>query len=114
MGKETPNLYEGMFIIKASLSEEARNKAFERIRSVIESFGGEILNVIEMHKRRLAYMIGDQREGYYYLMYFKTLASTLKPMRQEFRLNEDLIRSGIYVTENVMEKLEFKPLVQQQ
>lgn len=114
MAKEQARLYEGMFIIKASLSEEARNKAFAKIQSVIEGFGGEIRNIIEMGKRRLTYMIGDQREGYYFVVYFETLPSTNKPTLQELRLHEDLIRFCVFQTEEVMEKLEFKPLVQQQ
>lgn len=37
------NLYEGMYVISATLSDDARNKALERIKEGITSRDGEIV-----------------------------------------------------------------------
>jgi small subunit ribosomal protein S6 len=113
MEDEKRNLYEGVYIISAVLSEEARSKALDRIKTGITHLGGEIQNVLEMGRRRLAYDINGRREGYYYFIYFENKASALAELRREYHLNEDLVRYMLLRTEEVCESFEFKPLVQQ-
>ena len=64
------NLYEGMYILSATLSDDARNKALDRIQNGITSRGGEILKIHAQGRKRLAYEIDGHREGYYYIIYF--------------------------------------------
>ncbi len=45
MNQDKPNLYEGMYIIKATLSDEARHKALDKIQNGITSRSGEIVKV---------------------------------------------------------------------
>ena len=107
---ETLALYEGMYIISAGLSEEARTKAFEKIQEGITSRGGEIRKVHDQGRSRLAYEINRQREGYYYLMYFTASPSAMKEMWEEYQLHEDLLRFMTLRTEEVMEEIKFKTL----
>ncbi len=51
MGEKKQNLYEGMYIISATLSEDARNKALERIQNEITSRGGEIHKTHDQGKK---------------------------------------------------------------
>jgi small subunit ribosomal protein S6 len=111
MKQESPNTYEGMYIIRPSLSEEARKGAFQKILDGIESNGGEIVKVHEQGRRRLAYEIDKCYDGYYYLVYFSTLPSAVKNMWQEYHLHEDLLRFMTLRTEKVLETIEFEPLV---
>ena len=113
MTKETLQLYEGAFIIKASLSEDARTKAFERVKALVEDMDGEILKIHEWGRRRLAYRIDDQREGYYYIVFFTANPGKMQGISAELRLNEDLLRYVVYASKKVQEKIEFKPLVLQ-
>ena len=64
-----------------------------------------------MGKRRLAYEIEKKREGVYFLVYFSVGASHIKELWNEYHLHEDLIRFSTQLTEDVLESLEFKPLV---
>lgn len=112
MGKPTKHLYEGMFIINATLSEDARQKTVEKLKARIVEGGGELLKHFEQGRKKLAYEINGRREGYYYLLYFNLPPSSLVEMRNDWFLNEDLIRFQIIRTNNVPEKIEFKPLVQ--
>lgn len=112
MTKNRDHLYEGMYILNATLSDDARQKALEKVKTGITDRGGEIHIIHEQGRRKLAYNINGRREGYYYLIYF-TLQTPLMPeLWQEYHLNEDLIRFITLRTEKVQEKLEFKSLVE--
>jgi small subunit ribosomal protein S6 len=114
MSQHSQNLYEGMYVISATLSDDARNKALERIKTGITSRGGEIKKIHEQGRRRLAYEIDGHREGYYYIIYFHALSSSISELWHEYHLNEDLVRFLTLRTDKVMEKIEFKPLIEQQ
>jgi small subunit ribosomal protein S6 len=114
MSQHGQNLYEGMYVISATLSDDARHKALERIQAGITSRGGEIKKIHEQGRRRLAYEINGHREGYYYIIYFTVQPAAISELWQEYHLNEDLIRFMTLRTDKVMEKIEFKTLVEQQ
>lgn len=108
------NMYEGMFILAANLSEEAKSRITESIKVGITSRGGEIVKIHELGRRRLAYKIGKHSEGSYLLYYFKVNANDLKDMWREYHLlgEEGLLRFMTLRQDNVMEKIEF-PVLQQ-
>lgn len=108
------HLYEGMYVISATLSDDARHKALDKIVNGIKGFGGEIKKIHEQGRRRLAFDINGHREGYYFVIYFNAPSSSISELWQEYHLNEDLIRFITLRAEKVMDKIEFKPLVEQQ
>lgn len=110
--KEKFHLYEGMYIISARLSDDARSKALDKIVSGIEQKGGEVLKIHDQGKKRLAYEINGHREGNYYVLYFNVPPHAMKELWLEYRLSEDLIRFFTQRTEQVMETLEFKQIVE--
>lgn len=114
MSKKTQNLYEGMFVISSKLSDDARNKALEKIKDGIVSRGGEILKIHDQGRKRLAYEIDGHREGHYYVMYFNVIPEAISEMWQDYHLSEDLIRFITLRAEKVVEKIEFKPLAEQE
>ncbi len=113
MAKQKNQLYEGMYILSATLSEEARQKALEKITSGIAERGGEVHKVFEQGRRKLAYEINGRREGYYYVLYFTVPSSSMAEMWKDYHLNEDLIRFLTLCAECVPEKLEFKQIAQE-
>jgi len=112
MAKEQQNLYEGMYILSATLSDDARHKALDKIKNGITERGGEIKMVHEQGRRKLAYEINNRREGYYYVLYFDVKSTAINELWQEYHLNEDLIRFITLRTEAVKEKLEYKSLAE--
>ena len=111
MKKERMHIYEGMFILSATLSEDARKKALEKITNPIKERGGEIHKIHDMGKTRLSYEINKKREGVYFLIYFSLASIKMDELWKEYHLHEDLIRFMTMRTEEVKESLEFKPLV---
>ncbi|MBS0626046.1 MAG: 30S ribosomal protein S6 [Verrucomicrobia bacterium] len=108
--KQQKGLYEGMYIISATLSDESRKKAFEKITDGIAAQGGSIRKIHEQGRRKLAYEIDGKREGYYYLVYFEAPTSAIIELWKDYPLHEDLIRYMTMRTETVLESLDFKPL----
>lgn len=110
MSSKKQNLYEGMYIISAKLSDDARHKALDKILKGITDKGGEILKTHDQGRRRLAYEIEGHREGHYYLIYFNAPGEAVSELWQEYHLHEDLIRFITLRTDKVMEKVEFKSI----
>lgn len=105
-------LYEGMYILNSTLSEDARKKALAKITDGISDKGGEILKIHDMGKKRLAYPIEGKKEGYYYLIYFDLETKSVSELWQDYHLNEDLIRYVTVCAASVKDTLEFKPIKQ--
>ncbi len=110
MAKQRNGLYEGMYILSATLSEESRKKAFDKITDGVTSKGGNIRKLHELGRRKLAYEIDGKREGYYYVLFFEAPTASITELWKEYHLHEDLIRFMTTRTEKVQETLEFQPL----
>ncbi len=111
--KEKKGLYEGMYILSATLSDDSRKKAFDKITDGITQKGGEIHKIHEQGRKKLAYEIDGKREGYYYVLYFTVLTQTIGELWKEYHLHEDLIRFMTMRAEKVLDTLEFQPLKMQ-
>ena len=107
MPKNRKGLYEGMYILSATLSEDSRKKAFEKITEGIVQKGGEIHKTHEQGRRRLAYEIDGKREGIYYTLFFTAPTSAISDLWKDYQLHEDLIRFMTIKVEKVQETLEF-------
>jgi small subunit ribosomal protein S6 len=113
MAKQKKQLYEGMYILSTTLSDDARQKSLDKITGSITERGGEVHKIHDQGRRKLTYEINGRREGHYYLVYFSVPTSAIKEMWREYHLNEDLVRFLTLKTDKVMEKLEFKPIIQE-
>ena len=105
-------LYEGMYILSSTLSEDARQKALDKIVHGIVEKDGEVKKVFDQGRKKLAYEINGRREGHYYVMFFEAPSLIISELWHEYHLNEDLIRFVHLTAEVVPESLEFKSLVQ--
>ena len=94
MAEKIMNSYETIFIIDASLEEEAVKALQEKFTSLIAK-NGEVESVDEWGKRRLAYEINDKTEGYYVLVNFKADSEFPKELDRKFRINDGILRTII-------------------
>lgn len=113
MEKTTKNLYEGLYILSPTLSDEARQKAVDRITSEITKNHGEIKKILDWGRKKLAFEINGKKEGHYFLVYFDAPTQAMPEVWHENHLNEDLVRFMTLRTDAVKETIEFKPLVQE-
>lgn len=94
MAEKMLNSYETIFIVDATLEEEAVTKVKEKFTSLIAA-NGTVNNIDEWGKRRLAYEINDKTEGYYYLVDFTADGEFPKELDRQFRINENILRTII-------------------
>ena len=84
--------YEIMVIIRADLAEDDLTSQVEDIKGWITTQEGTINEVTHWGRRRLAYPIARQQDGYYIL--FKTELPPLAPIELErtLRITEGVLR----------------------
>ena len=91
---EIINKYETIFVVDASLEEEAIAGLVEKFKTLISN-AGEIESVDEWGKRRLAYPIDYKTEGYYVLVNFSAKADFPAELDRIYNITDGLLRSII-------------------
>ena len=86
------NKYELALVVNAKIEDEARTAAVDKVKGIIEKFGGTITNVDEWGKKRLAYEIQKMREGFYYFIQFDSDANCPSEVEERIRIMEEVIR----------------------
>ena len=93
MAKLSAN-YEAVFILDATLGEEATAALVTKFKTLVEQ-NGTLTEVDEWGKRHLAYPINDKIEGYYVLMTFNSVPSFPLELDRIFRITDGVVRSMI-------------------
>ncbi len=94
MAEKILNSYETIFIIDASLEEEAVKALQDKFTSLIEK-NGTVESIDEWGKRRLAYEINDKTEGFYVLVNFKADGEFPKELDRQYRITDGILRTII-------------------
>ncbi len=84
--------YELSVVLFSTLSEEEKVATLEKVKELITRFGGEITNVDDWGKRKLAYEIDKQREGFYYFIQFQAEATAPAEIESRVRIMEQVLR----------------------
>lgn len=86
------NNYELAVVLFPTLGEEEKVATLEKVKELITRFNGEITNVDDWGKRKLAYEINKQKEGFYYFIQFTADASTPEEIESRIRIMEPVLR----------------------
>lgn len=84
--------YEVLFILKPTLTEDEIKERVDFVKEIITKNGGEVVSVIEMGARKLAYEIKKYQRGVYFVIYFTAPTSLIEELVRNIRYNEDIIR----------------------
>lgn len=84
--------YELMTIVKATLSEAEATKVADAVTKLIETQKGNITDNNGWGKRKLAYKVGAEKEGYYAVIKFEMEPDNLLVLKSKLNLNEGLLR----------------------
>lgn len=93
------NKYETMYIISPTLDEEQVKALVEKFNNLISEHG-EIEKVEEWGRKKLAYEVQDQKEGYYVLLYFTANPEFPAELERNFKINENILKYLILNKEN--------------
>ncbi len=84
--------YETMFIVNATLEEDAMRAVVDKFKALIEA-NAEITEYNEWGKRKLAYPIDDINDGFYVLVNYKAEASFVAELERNFNIADGILRS---------------------
>ena len=86
------NKYELTVVVSAKLDDEGRTAEVEKVKALIEKFGGTITKIEEAGKKKLAYEIQKMKEGFYYFIQFEADATAPAEIERHVRIMENVIR----------------------
>lgn len=89
--------YELMYILRATLDEEARTAASEELHKILTDNGAILGEVTEWGLRDFAYLIKDEPRGYYVIVKFEANSETLEEFERLTRHNDNVLRYLITV-----------------
>lgn len=84
--------YELIYIVRSDVEEEALEEVKKKVNQVVTGNGGQVVEVKDWGKRRLAYPIQKLKEGYYVLNRVQLAPQTLKEVERSLTLSEEIIR----------------------
>ena len=86
------NKYELAVVVNAKIDDEARNAVVDKVKALIERFGGQITEVDDWGKKRLAYEIDKMNEGFYYFIRFDAEPTAPAEIEKRMRIADNVIR----------------------
>ena len=107
-------IYEVIFILRPDLPDEEIEQLIEQVKTTITSGGGTIDKVDPWGKRRLAYRVQKNSEGYYVLIQYSleiANAGVAKEVERRLRVSDPVIKFlTVRIDEDLkrMEKLKAK------
>lgn len=84
--------YELTFIIHPEVEDEGITDMLEKVSQFITDGGGQVARVDRWGRRRLAYPIKKQTEGYYVLMQVQLDPQSIGELERNLKLTEEVIR----------------------
>ena len=84
--------YEIVVVVRADLSEADMATQIETIKGWVTAKEGSITQVDHWGRRRLAYPVARQRDGYYVLIKAELPATAPKEIERSLRIAENILR----------------------
>ncbi len=86
------NQYELALVVNAKVEDDVKNAVVEAAKELITRFGGNITNVDDAGKKRLAYEIQKMKEGYYFFIQFDADATVPAEIESRLRIMDNVLR----------------------
>ena len=93
--------YEMMFIARTDVPEEDIDKLNAQMESVVSGAGGKTEKIDKMGRRRLAYRVKKQREGFFVLFTFEGNGDTVREFERRLKVTDQVIK---YLTVRIDER----------
>ena len=85
------NKYESVVIINPGVEENGMKDLIQKFSNLINS-DGKVENVNELGKKRLAYEIAKQKEGYYIVIDFEANPSLIAELERIYRITDNVMK----------------------
>ena len=84
--------YELMLVLRPDAPDDRVQAAIDRATRSITGSGGQIVKVSPWGRRRLAYPIGQYREGSYYIVLFDAPSGAIEELERGLNITEETMR----------------------
>mgnify|MGYP005760359491 FL=1 len=85
------NKYESVVIINPNVEETALKALIERFETLINT-DGKVEKVNELGKKKLAYEVKKNKEGYYVVYDFEANPQLIAELERNYRITDDVIK----------------------
>lgn len=85
------NKYESVIIINPSVEEQGVKDLIKTFTDLINA-NGKVESVEELGKRKLAYEVKKNKEGYYAIFTFEAKPESITELERNYRINDDVIK----------------------
>ncbi len=85
------NKYESVIIINPSIEEEGIKNLINKFSSLINT-EGKVESVDELGKRKLAYEVKKNKEGYYVVIHFEAKPTLIAELERNYRITDEIIK----------------------
>lgn len=89
--------YEVMLILPADADEKVVGTAVDRITKAIEPSGGSVVGIDRWGRRRFAFELDRQTEGYYAVVAFDAEPETIAPLERALTLADEVMRAKVTI-----------------
>ena len=86
------NVYESAVMVNAALDDDQIEVEVSRLQENIVNFGGEIIEVDKVGRKRLAYMVNKSKIGYYAIFRFNAPSNVVAKLERTYVLDENILR----------------------
>ena len=86
------NKYELALVVNAKIEDDARVATVEKAKEYVTKFGGNITNVEEWGKKKLAYEVQKMKEAFYYFIRFEAESTVPAEIESRVRIMDNVIR----------------------
>jgi small subunit ribosomal protein S6 len=102
--------YELVYINRADVPDEEIDKLIAQMETVVSGAGGKTEKIDKMGRRRLAYRVKKQREGFYVLFTFEGNGDTVREFERRLKVTDAVIKfMTVRIDERVKPAAEKKP-----
>ena len=86
------NKYELALVVSAKIEDDARAAVVAKAQDYVTRAGGVVSEVEEWGKKKLAYEIQKQTEGFYYFIQFEAESNVPAALEQDVRIMDNVLR----------------------
>ena len=86
------NKYELALVVSSKIEDEVRNDVVEKAKAIVVNAGGQISDVEEWGKKKLAYEIQKMSEGFYYFIHFDAESTAPAEVESRVRILDNVLR----------------------
>jgi small subunit ribosomal protein S6 len=86
------NKYELALVVNAKIEDDVRTATVDKAKNYITRFGGNVTDVEDWGKQKLAYEIQKMDEAFYYFIQFDAEADAPAQIEENVRIMDNVLR----------------------